>query len=436
MFLQLIKNRGFMTHFGILTPGAATGPLNTMLPLGQELQRRGHRVTLFGTLDTQQKVLAAGIEFCPIGEQDFSLTSTSESLARLAKMRGLAALQYTIELLKQVSDKTLQDAPAAMKATGVEALLVNQSSLEGATIADFLEIPFVTVCSAVVLNREPSIPPFFTTWKYSPASWARLRNTIGYQLLGRITKPLTDLIEDYRREWKLPLYSGNNAGYSQLAQISNAPAEFEYPREELPPWFHFTGSYHTSANRAPIPFPYEKLTGKPLIYASMGTLQNRLTWVFQTIASACEGLDAQLVISLGGSAKPESLPNLPGNPLVVEYAPQIEILEKATMMITHAGMNTTMECLKNGVPMVAIPVANDQPGVATRIAWTGAGEFISLKKLNVPRLRNAVKRVLTEESYKQNALRLQQATIRAGGVSRAADIIEQAVSTRKPVLAQ
>lgn len=425
-----------MTHFGILSPGAATGPLNTMLPLAQELQRRGHRITHFGTLDTQPKVLAAGIEFSPIGEKDFPIGSSTESLAKLGQLRGLAALEYTVELIKQISAITLRDAPAAFKAAGVEALLVNQSSFEGGTIANFLGIPFVTVCSAVVLNREPSIPPCFTTWKYSPAWWARLRNQAGYRLLNRMSKSITQLIEEYRQEWKLPQYSSPNDIYSQLAQISNAPAEFEYPRQELPPWFHFTGSYHTSANREPIPFPYEKLTEKPLIYASMGTLQNRLIWVFENIASACEGLDAQLVISLGGSAKPESLPSLPGNPLIVEYAPQLEVLEKATLMITHAGMNTTMECVKKGVPMVAIPVANDQPGVATRIAWTGAGEFIPLKKLNVPRLRNAVKRVLTEESYKQNALRLQEATHLAGGVSRAADIIEQAVSTGKPVLAE
>ena len=425
-----------MTHFGIISPGAATGPLNTMLPLGQELQRRGHRVTLFGTPETQPKALAAGIEFQVVGEKDFSVGSTAESLTKLGQLRGLAALQYTIHLLKEISAVTLRDAPALMKAAGVEALLVNQSSVEGRTIADFLEISFVTVCSAVVFNREPSIPPFCTYWKYSPAWWARLRNKLGYALLNRVAKPIRDLIDEYRREWKLPLYSRPNDAYSQLAQISQAPAEFEYPRQELPRWFHFTGTYHTSASRAPVPFPYEKLTGKPLIYASMGTLQNRLIWVFQTIASACEGLDAQLVISLGGSAKPESLPNLPGNPLVVEYAPQLELLEKATLMITHAGMNTTMECVKNGVPMVAIPVANDQPGVAARIAWTGAGEFVPLNKLNVPRLRDAIKQVLTEESYKQNALRLQAATLRAGGVTRAADIIEQAVSTGKPVLAQ
>ncbi|MEA5498050.1 nucleotide disphospho-sugar-binding domain-containing protein [Limnoraphis robusta Tam1] len=200
-------------------------------------------------------------------------------------------------------------------------------------------------------------------------------------------------------------------------------------------WFHFTGPYHSSASREPIPFPYEKLTGKPLIYASMGTLQNRLSRTFQEIASACEGLEAQLVISLGGALEPESLPALPGNPLVVKYAPQLDILQKATLMITHAGMNTTMECLNNGVPMVAIPVTNDQPGVSSRIAWTGAGEVVPLKKLNASKLRVAVEKLLTEDSYKQNALRLQEAIKRAGGVQRAADIIERAVSTGKPVLA-
>ena len=142
------------------------------------------------------------------------------------------------------------------------------------------------------------------------------------------------------------------------------------------------------------------------------------------------------MISLGGSASPESLPNLPGSPLVVGYAPQLELLEKTTLTITHAGLNTTLESLTKGVPMVAIPVANDQPGVAARIAWSGCGESIPLKKLNVSKLKTAIQKVLTEDSYKQNAVRLQEAIQRAGGVSRAADIIEQAISTGKPVLAE
>ncbi len=98
-------------------------------------------------------------------------------------------------------------------------------------------------------------------------------------------------------------------------------------------------------------------------------------------------------------------------------------------------MNTTLETLTNGLPMVAIPVTNDQPGIAARIVWAGVGEAIPISKLTTQRLQKAINRVLTEDSYKKNALRLQKGIIQAGGVSRAADIIEQAISTGKPVFA-
>jgi zeaxanthin glucosyltransferase len=99
-------------------------------------------------------------------------------------------------------------------------------------------------------------------------------------------------------------------------------------------------------------------------------------------------------------------------------------------------MNTTLESLAQGVPMVAIPIANDQPGVAARIAWTGTGEVVSLKKLTVSKLRTAIERVLQEASYRKNALKLSNAIQQAGGVRRAADIIEQVIHTGKPVIAQ
>ena len=423
-----------MTHFGIICP-AESGHLNTFLPLGKELLNRGHRVTLIASPDAEKKTIAAGLEFKAIGEDMFPLGSLKERFAELGKLSGFAALKYTVELFKKTATSVLRDAPEVIKENGIEALLVDQTSSEGGTVAEFIGIPFITVCSAVVLNRDPDIPPFSTTWEYNPNWKGRLRNKLGYQILNRVVKPRYDVLMEYRQKFNLPLNSSVNNLYSPLAQISHQPAELEYPRKTLPKWFHFTGPYHYSASRDPVAFPWEKLTAQPLIYASMGTLQNRLIDVFQKIASACEGLDAQLVITLGGSATPESLPKLPGNPLVVSYAPQLEILQKAALVITHAGMNTVLESLTNGVPMVAIPVANDQPGIAARIAWAGAGELVPLKKLSVENLHQAVKQVLTEDSYKKNALRLQQGIKQAGGVTRAADIIEQAVSTGKPVLA-
>ncbi|MFO5492781.1 MAG: glycosyltransferase, partial [Cuspidothrix sp.] len=352
-----------MTHYGLMCP-ASTGHWNTILPLGKELQQRGHRVTLIGVPDAEAKAQAADLEFQVIGESECPVGSTTASMAKLGELSGQEALKDTIFIFKDVTNAMFRDAPTAIKDAGIEALLIDQTMSQGGTIADVSGIPFITICSAVVLNREPSVPPFMTNWYYSSAWWAKLRNKLGYKLLNRATQPITEVIDNYRREKNLPAYSTPNQRYSQLAQISQQPAELEFPRQNLPNCFHFTGPYHSPIGREVVDFPFDKLTGQPLIYASMGTLQNRLLPVFQNIAAACQELDAQLVISLGGSADPEVLQGIAGNPLVVRYAPQLQLLQKADLTITHAGLNTTLECLTNGVPMVAIPIANDQPGVA------------------------------------------------------------------------
>ncbi|AGF50341.1 zeaxanthin glucosyl transferase [Synechocystis sp. PCC 6803] len=412
-----------MTHFGLLCP-ATTGHLNTMLPLGKELQQRGHTVTMFGVLDAQAKTLAAGLNFQAIATTEFPLGAQAEFMAELGKLSGIKALQYTVAKITQKAAAFFEEAPGVMAKAGVEVLLVDQVSQEGGTIGDRLGIPFISICSAVVLNREPTIPPYATPWPYDPSWLGQLRNRLGYGLLNRATKPITALINDYRQRWNLPAQSSPNDRYSPLAQISQQPAAFEFPRECLPSRFHFTGPFHSNVGRDIADFPWEQLTDQPIIYASLGTIQNQLMSTFKIIAEACMDLDAQLIISLGG-AKLESMPALPGNPLVVNYAPQLELLQRTALTITHAGLNTTLECLNNAVPMVAIPIANDQPGVAARIAWAGVGEFIPLSKLNTNNLRAALEKVLTEDSYKRNTLQLQQAIKTAGGLTKAADIIEQ-----------
>ena len=356
-----------MTHIGLLCP-TASGHLNPMTTLGHELNQRGHRVTLVGTLDAQPKVLAAGLEFRAIGEVEFPAGSIADSLAKLGQLNGFAAFRYTIELFKQITVTLLQEGPSALKSAGVEALLIDQTSFGGSTIAQLLDIPFISVCCALMLNQDPNIPPFNTSWSYHPSWWARLRNQAGYELMAAIAKPIRELIAEYRQQWNLPLLRHPDDAYSQLAQLCQQPAEFEFPREALPACFHFTGPYSNPDSREPTFFPFDHLTGQPVIYASLGTVQNRLLGTFQTIAEACRDLDVQLVIALGGGCAPEALPALPGSPLVVGYAPQLELLQRTTLTITHAGMNTTLESLNNGVPMVAIPIANDQPGIASRIA--------------------------------------------------------------------
>jgi MGT family glycosyltransferase len=157
----------------------------------------------------------------------------------------------------------------------------------------------------------------------------------------------------------------------------------------------------------------------------MGTLQNGVLRTFRVIAEACVGLDLQLVIALGGGQDPALLGDLPGDPVVVGYAPQLELVRRSALTISHGGLNTALESLERGVPMVVLPVAYDQPGVGARVEWAGVGRSIPVGRLTFDRLRDAVLTVLANPAYRVRAGRLQTSIEAADGLNRAADVIEE-----------
>jgi MGT family glycosyltransferase len=152
------------------------------------------------------------------------------------------------------------------------------------------------------------------------------------------------------------------------------------------------------------------------------------------IAEACAGLDLQLVISLGGGQDPTLLGDLPGDPVVVGYAPQLELIQRSALTISHGGLNTVLESLTWGVPMVVLPVAYDQPGVGARVEWSGVGRSIPVGRLTVDRLRDAVRSVLGDPTHRERAGRLQASMKAADGLNRAADLIEEAFGTGRRAL--
>jgi MGT family glycosyltransferase len=176
-----------------------------------------------------------------------------------------------------------------------------------------------------------------------------------------------------------------------------------------------------------VPFPWERLTGRPLIYGSLGTLVNGLGDVYKHILKAVEALEGvQVVLSIGKNISPENLGRIPSNAIVVRSAPQIELLKRAVLCITHAGLNTVLESLAQGVPMVAIPIGYDQPGTAARIAYHGVGEFIELEELTTQRLRGLIEKVLQDSSYRERADYFQKEISKTRGLDVAANIIEEA----------
>ena len=104
------------------------------------------------------------------------------------------------------------------------------------------------------------------------------------------------------------------------------------------------------------------------------------------------------------------------------------MLRRAKLCIKHAGLNTALESLSEAVPMVAIPITNDQPGVAARIKWTGCGEFVTPKRLTVGRLRSAIRRVLSTASYAENARHMRESIRAYGGPKAAAALVDSALA--------
>ncbi|AFY99708.1 glycosyltransferase [Calothrix sp. PCC 6303] len=426
-----------MSHIGILCPGAI-GHLNPMCNLGIELLRRGHKVTLFGVPEVKEKIAQSNLEFYEIGASDFPIGSIENMYAQLGKLTGLEGSKLVIQFFKKEADMLFREAPNAIRSAGIELLLVDQVTGAGGTIADYLNLPFITICNALPLNQEPGIPPSFTHWEYQNIWWAKLRNQLGYTLINYLTQPIWDTLVQQRKKWHLPPHHTRSDLYSQLAQIAQLPQQLDFPREKIVPWFHYAGLLKNPSNIEPVSlnnqsFSFEHLNDKPLIYANLGTLQSHNWQIFHRIAESCLDIDAQLVISLGNPKADPSKTNFPGNPLVVPFPPHQKLIDRSGLVITHAG-STAVSCLSSGVPMVAIPITTDQPGMAARVAQAGAGEVVSLKKLNASNLKSAIKRVLENPTYRDNAEKLRSAIQDAGGVNYATDVIEQVIHTKAPVL--
>ena len=406
-----------------------TGHLNPFTALARRLIQRGHRVIIFGIADTEAGVRAAGVEFCQVGREDYPLGALKRLDDKLSRLRGLDTFRFTVERVRNHARMVLRDGPAAVRACGVDALLVDEADKAG-SVAEHLGLPFVSIACFPPLMRNDALPPFCFGWRFSTGPLARLRNRLGFRFLSRIAWPIFEATNAQRSKWGLKPLRHATDDLSPRAQITQLPEALEFPIPNRPLCLHYVGPLVDSRVRPAVPFPWDKLDGRPLVYGSMGTIQNGSEYIFRAIAEACSTLDSQVVLSMGGSREPSELGPLAGNPIVVRFAPQLELVKRASIVVTHAGLNTTLESLAEGVPLVAIPQGNDQPGVAARVAHHHAGVVVPIRKLSVSRLRSAIRAVLSDEAYRASARRIQAAIREIDAVEVAADVVENALGLR------
>ena len=417
-----------MARIGVFCfPG--TGHINPMTALGGKLRERGHEVVIFGIADTEARIRTTGTEFHLIGASDYPLGTLQALDQRLGELKGLATFKFTVERVKNTARMVLRDGPEAVRQARIDVMLVDEADM-GGNVAEYLGIPYVSIACFPPLIQSSRIPPFCFGWSGGQGLLSRFRNWLGMRLLSKVAWPIFSLVNEQRRIWGLKPLKRSTDALSPLAQIAQLPEILEFETDERSPLLRYAGPFVDPQLRTAIVFPWDRLDGRPLVYASLGTLQNGSEEIFRTIAAACAGLEAQLVISLGGGLNPERLGSLPGDPIVVRYAPQLEIVKRASAVITHAGLNTTLESLSEGVPLVCMPLGNDQPGVAARVAARGAGVVVSRRRLTANKLRAAVRAVLEDDKYRLAAQRVQTAMQQIDALTLAADVIEEALKIK------
>jgi zeaxanthin glucosyltransferase len=406
-----------------------SGHLNPMTALARKLQSRGQDVVFISLADVAPFVEAAGLPFVACSEAAYPAGSASKLVRRLSELSGEEALNFTANvMMKGYTASLFESLPDTLAKAGVDGLVLDQYQPYVELIPMHLRMPFVHVSNALHVDYTGRTPICFVDWPFETGVGALARNMEGVRRTRMLLEPVTTSAQAYAKEVGLSVdWNNPHSTLSPLAWVTQCPREFDFGSAPDFPQFHYAGPFHDGRGRINFDFPWHRLTGKPIVYASMGTLQNGLIDIFRSIMRAAIGLkELQFVLAVGGQLDPKQLGYVPANVVVVSHAPQIEILRRSSLCITHAGLNTVLESLSSGVPMLALPITNDQPGVAARIANKNVGVVISPDQASPENFVAAIKRVLGDPMIRDNAHRVQKAIRSVDGLSIAADILETA----------
>jgi len=342
--------------------------------------------------------------------------------SEISAMRSnLAHIQHDVE-------RFLEEAPAAVSRAGVNALLIDEIALAGPTVAQLLRLPYFIISTSVPHRFGWRCSSWFLGYRYSK-SWLSWIQSVFLELsVTRMRGPLCSMLDEFRRRPGLGSVRTISKDFPCLAHIGQMPKCLDRPRRPVPKDFHYTGPFEWRTARPHVAFPWHRLDGRPILYISLGTTRNVQTELLHMIAEACEVFDLQLVISLGNRFAPDSLADLPGRPVVTKFAPQLEILKAAHIVVTHGGSNTVFEALAEGKPMIVIPLAYDQPAMAALLARLHLAEVLPVMRLSARRIRRAVEKILRDRSYYDAAQRIQIMMRSSRGEALAADLIEKTLN--------
>ena len=228
-------------------------------------------------------------------------------------------------------------------------------------------------------------------------------------------------------------WAEEDSGYDFLlnkTELILCPQEFDFPGTQRK-----KNSYYVEASidlaRDDLPFPWEAVDQhKPLVYCSFGSQSHLIEGskeFFQTIIDAVAARpDWQLILTVG-SLNVEDFHGITPNTLLVKNAPQLQVLKRASVMITHGGFNSVKECIFFDVPMIVFPVIRDHPAIAARVVYHGLGITGDIRETSVDQIHNFIDRILEDTTFKARVAAMGKIFRENEAASPSVPVIEKAL---------
>ena len=407
-----------MTHFALVCPPLPSH-VRAFEAVGERLVARGHRATLVLPGEARGLKRSRAVELALLP----ALSRPPHRSTELATRRptGPRGLLRTVRASASATDRLCAEGPELLRRIGADAILGDEMEPGAGILARHLELPQISIACALPVEADPALPPPFVDWPYDPSPEGLKRNRGAARVTRLFLSRQRRAIEEWSMRFGLTGLSTIEDCLSPDATIAQTVPGFDFPRRPSSRIRPVGPLREAEAQDGPLPFAVDP--DRPLVYASLGTLQGHRLSLFRTIAEAASRIDVQLVIAHCGGLSEREAGSLPAH-FVARDLPQRAVLARAQACITHGGLNTTLDALEFGVPLLAIPIAFDQPGVAARIEHSGAGLKLPRVLLTRRAVRSSLKRLLTEETFALRARALGREIATAGGADRAAELIE------------
>lgn len=382
------------------------GHIVPTLRLAQGLRSAGHRVVYSTLPDFQRTLEALGFETVALLPERYPV-GTIDRLQRMPQAEHEAlsvemSFDYLRVLLDDEFDRHLQTlAPDALLA---DTLLYGLSM--AALSRNILGYRISTALSAA---RAPGVPPITTSLPYGDTPERYMAAEQAWHDI--LSAPPTEHDEQYMQlNHQIMDKYGILAGALQrgafgpslhtIPELVLCSSAFDFPR---PADEHRHYIESLALERPPVEFPWHRLSpDRPLVFCSLGTQSYRipgaLRFFSEVVAAAASRPDWHFVIALGSRWSDSDFCAVPDNAVLVPFAPQVQILPRSSLVITHAGLGTIKESIAFGVPMLAFPLLYDQPGNGARIAYHGLGEVGDFDTITAPGLVDMIERVLADRA--------------------------------------